>query len=392
MTDFAAAETLSTMIDTEPAPSAAGGGVVPVTAEPAKPEPSLRDDLEAVFKETPKDEQPKVEKPEKAEPVEADNDAKAAAKPEDKTDAAPKQEEQPEAKPADAEKPAQDAKAEDKPDGTFREPPKRFLADSREVWRNVPRAVRRDIEAMATEHEQDVQRYRDVSDRYERVRDFDELARSNGRDLRDSLMQVHQFENQMRQNPIAALNMALMEVGPRKADGQPYSIYEVAQAIVQQGPEGYQRIMSQAQQPQQPQEDPRVGQLQEKLREMEMQQLAAQVIEPFKAKHPRYDELQDDIALFLQSGKIPNTLSLPERLAAAYDMAERVNPPSRVAPAPVGFEESPGAERRADPDFSGSKSIKSSPGSVTEEVEDAGSKSESLRDSILKAHRSLRRN
>lgn len=400
--DFAQTETLSTTIDTEPAPSAAGGGAVPLdTGTEAKAEQpkSLRDDLEAVFKE---DESTSA----KADPAKV-ADAEAAAKDADAAEVRAEEKKAPkpdatkqnvedvnsEKAPEPEKSDASETKTEEKADGTFREPPKRFLADSREVWRNVPRAVRRDIEAMAAEHEQDIQRFTEVSQRYDRIRDFDELAKSNGRDLRDSLMQVHQFENMMRQNPISALNMALMEVGPRKADGQAYSIYEVAQAIVQQGPEGYQRMMQQAAQPQpQPQENQRVAQLEQQLEEMRIQNLTAQVIEPFKAKHPRYDELSDDIALFLQSGKIPKTLSLHERLAAAYDMAERVNPPSRGYQTGAGDVESPGADRRADPDFSGSKSIKSSPGSVTEEVEDEGSKSESLRDSILKAHRGLRKN
>lgn len=389
MTDFSSIDTPSTVIDTDAGPSAAGGGA-PSLSEPAEPKGdaplSLRAELEAAFKEDQKPEPkadpvPKDEKPAEPKPDEAKPDAKPAKvdEPAKEPQPAPEGDKQPE------------PKQDDKPESNFKEPPKRFLADSREAWRNVPRAVRRDIEAWHAEHEQDQQRYREVSDRYDRVREFDDLARSNGRDLRESLTQVAQFEDMMRQNPVAALNMALMQVGPRKADGQPVSLYELAQHVIQQGPEGYQQMMARAQQAQQqPQEDPRVGQLQQELQQIKVQQLATQVIEPFKAAHPRYDELQDDIALFLQSGKIPATLSLQERLAAAYDMAERVNPPSRdYQPAPIQ-QDGPGQERRADLDFSGSKSIKSSPGSVSEDFEDNAPEGESIRDSLRKAHKAMR--
>src|SRR3546814_3011062 len=76
--------------------------------------------------------------------------------------------------------------------------------------------------------------------------------------------------------------------------------------IVQKGPQGYQQMMAQAQQPQQQQaqDDPRIAQLQQTIVQMQEQQLAATIIDPFKRDHPRYAELEQDIAFFLQSGKI----------------------------------------------------------------------------------------
>src|SRR3546814_9685733 len=82
---------------------------------------------------------------------------------------------------------------------------------------------------MVREHETATQQHREALERYESVRDFDELARQNGRDLRQSLMQVNELENLLRSNPIAGLNKVLMQAGPRKADGQPVSLMEVAQ-------------------------------------------------------------------------------------------------------------------------------------------------------------------
>jgi hypothetical protein len=97
--------------------------------------------------------------------------------------------------------------------------------------------------------------------------------------------------------------------------------------------------------------------------------------------------MQSDIAMFLQSGRISQSMSPSDRLAAAYEMAVRINPASSSVTIDHSADAMP--ERRADNDFGGSKSIKSSPGSVTEEVEDQATSGESIRDSIRKSMRGL---
>lgn len=386
MTDYS--EDLSTVLDVENGPSAAGGGSPVLSDDTDKTsEPlSLRGDLEAVFKEA-KDAEPEKadgsEEPEK--PVKPEDekqpDKAEAEKPKDEDEAKP-------AEPA-KERPAPEKEAKPETETPqHREAPRNFLPDSKEQWRNVPRSVKRDIavmeQAIATEREQ----AREVSQRYESVREFDELARQNGQDLRQSLSRVVEFENQMRANPIRALQMALIEAGPRKADGTPLSLMEVAQYIVQGGAEQYQQLMAETRR-QEPQEDPRLNALQQEVMQMRGQQLLSSVIEPFKASHPRYSELEDDIAFFLTSGRISPNLSVQDRLEAAYDMAVRLNP-SSTSPRNQADQESPDrVSRRADDDFGGNKSIKSSPGSVTETVEDEAGGGESIRDSIMKAGRRL---
>src|SRR5690606_18558885 len=102
-----------------------------------------------------------------------------------------------------------------------------------------------------------------------------------------------------------------------------------------------------------------VADLKARLAAMEARQQALPVIEKFKAEHPRYDELEPAIAKLMKSGMIPDSLSPSEKLSAAYDMAERLSPPSHIEP------ESPDGsapERRAANDFGGSsKSIRGAP-------------------------------
>ena len=160
---------------------------------------------------------------------------------------------------------------------------------------------------------------------------------------------------------------------------------------MQQGPQGYQQIVAQAQQQQPQQENPEVVQLKTQMAELQTKHITATVIEPFAKEHPRYFELQPQIASFLNSDMIPTSLSPIDRLAAAYDMAERISPSSTAKPSETDQGLEPEASRRADNDFSGSKSIKSAPGSVSDDAETVAKGDESRRDSILAEMRRLNR-
>lgn len=375
MTDLADAP-LSTTIDTDSGPSAAGGGQV---VEPA----SLRDDIEAAFKEDAEAEKP-VEKPvEKAPEKEAEKPEAEKAENPDKGDKAEQGE-----KPAEAEEAAKPGKEEQaKEERRFAEAPPSFLPKAKEVWRNTPHAVQDEVARLVQEHNAATEQSRATVERYEQLRQFDDLARSNGRDLRESLARITEIEDKLQSNPLAGLNEILREIGPRKADGQPYSLYEVAQFVAQQEPQNYQRMV--AQPPQQPREDPRVAELTQEVSRLREEHLASTIVEPFKRDNPRFEELSKDIAFFLESDRIPASLSPRDRLAAAYDMAERINPPSHVdqPSASDGLADT----RRADVDFSGSKSIKSSPGSITETYEPQAKVGESIGDSLRKEMRRLNR-
>lgn len=390
----------STVLEAEPLGGPSGGG-----APRTLPAETLRDAVAAEMNadgeaqaEKP-DDKPEADKPEKgaekpdadAKPAEAKDDKKPADRAPDGKFAA-KQADGDDAKPdVDAEPAAKGEDAAEKPKANGHiEPPAKFLPDAKETWRNTPRPVQRDIDNLVRQHETELTRHREASERYEPLRQFDEHVRQNGRaGLHETLAEVAQLEDQMGKNPVAAINQILMRVGPRKPDGQPVSLFELASAVVKMGPQGYQQaVTQQAPQQQQRQPDPEVQQLKQQLSQMQEQQTTATIIEPFKREHPRYDELKADIALFLQSGKIPTSLSPHDRLAAAYDMAVRINPTSHAEAPAADADPEPGG--RAAPDLSGSKSIKSAPGAVSAEMEPerGGSISDLLRDEMKRAKRS----
>jgi hypothetical protein len=389
-TDIAPIETPSTVIDTETETAPSGAGVPRTLPDADAKAPFLRDTIADVVKEEAKEA--------KAEPVKSDAEVKEAKPDEEKTEAKPAAERAPDgkfvAKPKEGEEaPTADAQAPvpeqaEKDAKHYPEPPKNFLPDSRELYRNVPRAVRRDIDVMVREHDAFKEQARQSTERYESIRPFDELARSNGRDLRESLARMNQVENALQRDPIYGLNEILKEIGPRKADGSPVSIYEMASHIVEQGPQQFQQRLQQVQSSQPTPPDPRIEQAQRERDEAHEQLVTATIIAPFKAEHPRYDELQDTIAGFLQSGMISSSLSAPERLEAAYVMAERHVPPSShpaetEAPAPI-------PQDRAAESLSGSKSIKSAPGAVSADMEPerGGEIIDILRDEVKRMRRS----
>lgn len=384
---------LSTRIDTAEGSPASGAGAPRTLPSDAAPE-SLRDTITAVMKEEAAQragaDEPKADKGEvKADGAEGKtDDAKVEAKQEPKAPkadepkaakAAEPKEQAAAEKPEGAEQPSErdgkpaDPDAKAKADGKaapgprIYNAPEKFGPDAKEVWRNVPHAVRRDIDIMQRQHAEEIERHREAAERYETIRQYDELARQNGRDLAYSLERVKLIEDTMQANPLAALELVLQEAGPRKANGQPLSLYEVAQYIVEQGPDQYRAQVRQGlPQPPHPAEI-QAQQAQEEARRLQARILEMEVIAPFRKSHPRYSELEGSIAQILESAMIPTNLSPAERLELAYAYAERLNPPS-VAPAKSETGPAPDNARAVPDDFGGSKSIKSSAGAVSDDM------------------------
>src|SRR3546814_4204016 len=103
------------------------------------------------------------------------------------------------------------------------------------------------------------------------IREYDELAARNGVDLRQTLAEVKHLEDLMEANPLAALNAILLRSGPRKADGQPVSLFEMAAHIVQMGQDGYHKAVTAMPQRQQ-QTSPEVEQLRAEMAQMKAEQ------------------------------------------------------------------------------------------------------------------------
>lgn len=362
--------------DTGTDPNAQGKGVhVPEDAKPQEPAKlSTRDAIAKAFDEA--EGKSKAEAEEKAKGAVEDAKAKVAeaevkdaAKPEkargdDGKFAKAEQEPKAEADKGAAEKPATERAAPDdnrQSEGRkYAEPPARFLPEARTKWANVPNEVKAEFHRVSQEMEGEIEQSKVARERYETIRQFDEIARQNGRELKDSLAKVVQIEQHIARDPIGALDTILREIGPRKQDGTPVSLYEVAQVVLQQGPQA-QRQMPQTQ----PVSDPQVSALAQELNALKSQMATAQVapmLERFAAEHPDYHTLEAQIASVLKSGVVEqlygNGLSPEQKLAEAYRMAGG-SLPSRSEPEPVQTHSEVAPARLVDPD--GQKSIKGAP-------------------------------
>lgn len=179
----------------------------------AKPEPAktakeaVQRAQEAVkAKEAAKDAQTNVPKPEakvegKTEPK--PTDPKQEARQEQTRDNgkfAPRQEQQP-------------AQEQSQTPVHHREPPARFSQDAKAEWEAVPDKVKAEIHRATRELEQGINKYRGDAERYETVRQYDDMARKNGGDLSKSLTRVVEIEDAFLRDPIEGFRKVAQHFG-----------------------------------------------------------------------------------------------------------------------------------------------------------------------------------
>ncbi|CDP50701.1 Membrane protein involved in colicin uptake [Devosia sp. DBB001] len=385
-----ALEPPSTVLNPQTVTNAAGNGAPDLTPEPDNSPAAVMEaelarlkaedaETEAAAKvkadEAAKDAKAKMDDAEKAEKAKAEERPKAEKPRSEDGKFAKAEDDKPEAKAVEgaAEKPATERAGQEDRQSEGRkhsEPPARFLPEARGKWANVPNEVKAEVHRVSQEYEAELARSKPAVERYEQLRQFDETAKSNGRDLRESLTKVVQVEQALARNPIVGLEMILREIGPRRPDGTPLSLYEVAQHIAKQTPEQFVTAMRQgmqAQQPQQaPQADQKVTALEKQVSDLQtmiMQQQAQPLIERFAAAHPDFHALEQQIADVLKSGVIEKLhgggLSPEQRLEQAYRMAGG-NSPSQSEPQPAPAHSEAENARPVNPD-AGTKSVRGAP-------------------------------
>lgn len=225
-----------------------------------------------------------AEKAPKAEP-------KETAKVEAKTEAPKQAERAPDGKFA--------AKAEQQPAQPVQEPkptqykdaPARFDDAAKGEWQNAPESVKGAVHRAVKELEDGLTKYKGSHEAYERLREFDETAKTNGRDLKESLSQVVEFENMMKRNPIGALDYALRMAGPRDSQGNHISLNDIVAHISGQSTD---QRLSEAQNT--------IQELRSQIQQMEYRSKVPDMVAEFASTHERFDELTDAIVPLLKQG------------------------------------------------------------------------------------------
>lgn len=376
MTDLTAApETPSTVIDNDaPAPGSAEYRPEAIAPEPiAKAKPmSLEDAVKQAASET-KDNAAKTEEP-KAEPKEAKPkvESKVEPKPEKvapergengKFTAKPQAEQEPSGESrvgAEGEQERGESRPSEVRD--INRAPAHFLPRAKEAWAGVNEDVRAAVIRMEANFEKGKEAYEEDRVFRKELREFDDMAKQHGTTVKAALANYTAIDNELKTNPASGIERILLSVG--------ITPQQYAQHIMGQE----QQRQENPQQHQANQINQTVQQLQSKIDQMEARdrdraQQEATRDEIAKVEnglfadikrtpgYERFDELRSDIALFWNSDKIPSTLSERERLEAAYDMAERINPIGHVLDNEP-LSPAPNAQRPLNP--AGSKSVKGS--------------------------------
>lgn len=218
--------------------------------------------------------------------------------------------------------------------------PSRLLPKEREVWANVPNAVKAAWERMEREYGEANESSREAVEFHEGLKQYAEMAKGANTTVKDALDRYVSMDKAIAANFGQGMAQIAQAHGknPTEAVAQFMRAAGVSPqqlgAYLQGTPAPQQQ---QAQRPQQSQPDTVAQQAMQRVQQLEAQlakqqetqrmtQVENDIITPFANSHPRFAELQDDVAMFLNSGRIPTSLSPVERLEVAYDMAERINP------------------------------------------------------------------
>lgn len=295
-------------------------------ATEAKPKRSRREALEKAFKDVDKDDDADGQDADvKADPEPKKADAKSEAK--EKQPEKQKDSEGPERGP-DGKFVAKEAagkatEGQDEPKATeakgkLSEPPARFSEDAKKAWAEAPESIRGEVQRALRETEQGIQKYQQA---FEPLKPFMQMAQNDPQKLAGAMQRYVNTEQMLSKDPVRgfseiARNMGLspQQVGkmlmgedPGQPDQRDQEIYQLRQQV-QQLAQGY-------------------GQVTQTIQQQRQQGVLSQV-EQFAAEHPRFDELSEDIALFLETGKAQD-------LKEAYAMADRINPQPQPEPEPA---------------------------------------------------------
>lgn len=237
-----------------------------------------------------------------------------------------------------------------------RTPRPKFLSNINDnKWRSTPTDVKAAARMMETRYEEAARRADTLSADWEKIAPYAERAKASGTTIDVALKRFVEAEDMLRANPVAGFATLMRNMGI-----QP----EQFARLVIQDPQQFQSLLQhgerqsgeRAAQASQREIEELRRRLQETEASRESDRVHAEVIAPFRAANPRFDELQEDIAFFLKSDRIPSNLHPVERLQMAYDLADRMNPAAPSIPDPAEEEE---AERRKR--VAGKKSVSGSP-------------------------------
>ena len=170
-----------------------------------------------------------------------------------------------------------------KPSHTASPPPARFSPAAKAAWDEAPEAVRAEVSRMEREFKAGFAKYKTAAERDASLAEFHDMAARGKTTVKEALSRYVNLENQLRADPMKGLEIICQNVG--------MSLHEVAAKVLGLKPDQGQGGAD----------------------------TTYESVAKFAAAHPRFEELSEDIAFFLKTGRA-------NHLAEAYSLAERLNP------------------------------------------------------------------
>jgi len=266
----------------------------------------------------------------------------------------------------------------------FRDPPPRMAEHAKRDWAAAPESVRGEIHRMHEEFGRAYNFYRADHEAFKPLRQFHQLAQSQGTTLDRALNNYVSMEQKLRTDLLGGLDLIVHNMGLQDPQtGRRLDLRDVAYTVLSQSPEQLQQMKQGNAQNAASQQIGALhqeinglkGHLQQLHTERQFQYTRSQ-IDHFAddGRHPRFDELGD---------LIKNEINLGFDLESAYRRAELLRPASQAAQT-----RNPSAQTRTTTD----RSIYSAPSDVT--ASNAASRrpktpSGSVSDAVSKAFRSF---
>lgn len=338
-----------------------------------KPEPkadkplTTREALQKAKEKVEADDKPaEVKTAPKADKTDVKADTKTEVKPETKTE--PSRDETGKFASKDP-KPAELAKEPPKASFTASEPPARFSADAKARWAEAHESIRGETERAIRELTEGHAKYKTDAEEFHKVREFHDMARHAGKELPNVIREYVNMENLLHSDapkgieailnrlgttPRAYAEMVLGQSPDHSARAQDDTIRELRQQI---------QTLSQS-----------VGQVTQTFQQ-QREQTALTEVQKFAQDNPRFEELADDIAFFMKSGRAKD-------LSEAYQMADRLNPAPKAPDLTTAASSAPLVDLTAQTE-KGQKSIAGSPDSGSNPTKRQPSKS--IKDSVRNA-------
>jgi hypothetical protein len=249
---------------------------------------------------------------------------------------------------------------------SLHEPPARFNDSGKRDWANAPDSVKEEVHRVIAENEKGITKYKESADRYEKVREYDDLARKNGREgVHESLKQIVEIETAFQRNPIEGLKKVTDHFG--------INLQAVAAHIVGQNPN---QQVAEA--------HSKIRELEGEITRMKEEARAPQVVQEFFENHDDAQDMADDIAFVLKKGIVSD-------LEDAYEYVKRFKPASNAGSSQplIPAESAPAHTQAPALNPAGSKSVSGAPsGGISPASKQPVSKSNS--DAVKRAMATLR--